>query len=306
MVPVSVIVHCLNEEKNIEYALKSVSGWADQIFVVDSGSTDNTLAIARRYTEHVIQCEGNRQKLVELRNWALETLPIRNAWVFILDSDEVMPVDLKEEVADLVRANDPSKDGYWCRFQLFFMGRWIKRASMYPSWSLRLFRHGKVRYERRDVNSHPLVAPGREGYLVKHIINEDRRGFHYYVRRMDEFSTLEALAYHKVLSRQNRGDLLPGRLWGTRAERRRLLKNLFIHLPMRPVLLFVYLYFVRGGFLDGRPGFDYCVLKAVTEWMVTVKLREQRLSAAFDANQAVTSVTRPADACEAVTSPKNS
>ncbi|MBI3658199.1 MAG: glycosyltransferase family 2 protein [Acidobacteria bacterium] len=275
MVPLSIIIHCLNEEKNISFALESVCGWADQIFVVDSGSIDRTLAIAERYSAHIVPCVGNRENLVELRNWALATLPIRNEWVFILDADEVVPNELKAEVASIVTENDAAKDGYWCRFKLHFMGRWIKRASMYPSWSLRLFRHAKVRYERRDVNSHPLVPPARAGYLTRHIINDDRRGFQYYVKWIDEFSTLEASAYLKVRLNRSNEQLLVGRLFGARAARRRFLKNLFVRLPLRPALIFIYLYVLRGGLLEGRAGFDYCFLKAVTEWMITVKMRER-------------------------------
>jgi hypothetical protein len=189
--------------------------------------------------------------------------------VFILDADEAMEDGLKNEVQKIVCADNGSKDGYWCRFKLMFMGRWIRRASMYPSWSLRLFRHNLVRYERRDVNSHPLVRPGREGYLIGHLINEDRRGFSQYQKRLDEFSTLEAHA----ISQES---LLSGRLFGTRAERRRYLKNLFIRLPFRPLILFIYLYILRLGMLEGRRGFDYCLLRAVLEWLITVKLLEGR------------------------------
>jgi hypothetical protein len=188
-----------------------------------------------------------------------------------------MEDDLKAEVERLVQANDPAKDGYWLRFKLIFMGQWIRRASMYPSWSLRLFRHAVVRYEARSVNSHPRVAPGREAFLLGHVVNYDRKGFAHYLKRLDEFSTLEAIAYDEVLAGTMERTQVPGRLFGTRAERRRWMKNLFIRLPFRPLTMFTYLYLMRGGFLEGRAGFDYCFMKGIQEWMVNVKLYETEL-----------------------------
>lgn len=273
-VPVAIIIHTLNEEINLPHALNSVVGWAEQVCVVDSESDDATQEIAKRKGAELYSRTCNRDGLVAQRNWALDNLPLRHEWVFILDADESMEDTLKAEVKAIVLNDDGLKDGYWCRFKLMFMGRWVRRASMYPSWSLRLFRHRIVRYEKRDVNSHPLVMPGREGYLKEHILNEDRRGFSYYLKRLDEFSTLEARAYEKRLRGAHDEALLGGRLIGTRAERRRYLKNLFIRLPFKPLLLFVYLYFIRLGILDGRAGFDYAVFKAVAEWAITVKRME--------------------------------
>ena len=275
-VPVTVLIHTLNEEVNLPFALENVVGWANQVCVVDSNSTDRTQQIARAKGAEVYSRQCTREGLVEQRNWALETLPLRNEWVFVLDADERMEDALRAEVERLVLHDDGAKDGFWCRFKLLFMGRWIRRSSMYPSWSLRLFRHSVVRYERREVNSHPLVKPGRDGYLREHILNEDRRGFSYYLARLNEFSTLEARAYEKRRLGIEQEVLLSPRLLGTRAERRRYLKNLFIRLPFRPLILFVYLYVVRLGILDGRPGFDYALFKAACEWAITVKLIELR------------------------------
>jgi hypothetical protein len=112
--------------------------------------------------------------------------------------------------------------------------------------------------------------------MKEHILNNDRRGFSYYLKRMDEFSTLEARAYEKRLQGVSQAGLLVGRLFGSRVERRRFFKNLYIRMPFRAALIFVYLYIVRLGFLDGRPGFDYVFFKAISEWATTVKMMENR------------------------------
>lgn len=275
-VPITIIVHTLNEAVNLPHTLENVMYWADQVCVVDSESTDGTGDVARAAGAELFVRACNREGLVAQRNWALSNINFRNPWVFILDADEIMEDALKAEVEKLVSTNAPEIDGYWCRFKLHFMGRWIKHSSMYPSWSLRLFRHQCVRYEKREVNSHPLVPAARAGYLREHIVNNDRRGFAYYLKRLDEFSMLEARAYENRLAGAKQQDLLSGQLFGSRAERRRYLKNLFIRLPFKPILIFIYLYFVRLGFLDGKPGLHYSVFKAVAEWAIVVKRIEMR------------------------------
>jgi glycosyltransferase involved in cell wall biosynthesis len=275
-VPVTVIIHTLNEEVNLPYALDNVLGWADQVCVVDSASTDRTREIARERGVELYVRPCTRENLVAQRNWALDNIAISNDWVFILDADEYMEEELKAEVERVVCNDDGTKDGYWCRFKLIFMGRWLRRAGLYPTWSLRLFRHRVVRYERREVNAHPLVQSGREGYLQGHLIHEDRRGFSFDLRRIDEFSTLEARAYQRLLEGGLGAAELPAHFWGNVGNRRRFLKHLFIRLPARPFVIFTYLYIVRLGFLEGRPGLDYAIYKAVCEWATTVKMIESR------------------------------
>lgn len=275
-VPVTVIIHALNEEINLPHALDNVIGWADQVCVVDSASTDRTQEIARERGVELYVRPCTREGLVAQRNWALDNIPIRNEWVFSLDADEYMEDELKAEVEQVVRNDDGTKDGYWCRYKFIFMGRWLRRTGFYPTWILRLFRHRVVRWEQREVNVQPLLKPGRQGYLKGHFVNEDRRGFSADLKRINEFSTLEGRAYQKLLQSGPQPGQLPARFWGTVAERRRFLKHLFIRLPFRPLIIFVYLYIIRFGFLEGRAGLDYAFYKAVCEWATTVKIIESR------------------------------
>lgn len=271
---VTVLIHTLNEEANLPSSLASVVGWADQVIVVDSESQDDTVKIAKQAGAEVAIRKCNRAGLVEQRNWALASLLLRNAWVLILDADERPSAQLKKEIEMLTDLDDPACDGYWCRLKLFFMDRWIAHASMYPTWTMRVFRHAVVRYEEREVNAHPAVAPRRAGFLRGHVENHDKKGFEAYLRRLDEFSSLEARAYLKARGQAADNSLMQGALLGRAPQRRRYLKHLFIRMPARPLLLFVYLYIVRRGVLDGREGFDYCVLKAVIEWATGIKMRE--------------------------------
>ncbi len=143
---VSVFIPVKNEEENIADCLESVA-WADEVFVVDSGSTDKTVTVAETGGARVYQFafDGSCTK----DDWALENLPFRNEWILYIDADERVPDDLAEEIAQTVSAAD-AVDGYYINRRLIFMGLWVRHAGMYPSWSLRLFKHGLGRYEKVD------------------------------------------------------------------------------------------------------------------------------------------------------------
>jgi glycosyltransferase involved in cell wall biosynthesis len=281
-VRVSAVVHTLNEEHNLEYCLRSL-GWVHEIFIIDSGSTDRTLEIARRYTPHVVVRQGNRGTLVEQRNWALQNMPFTTDWAFVVDADEVIPEDLAAEIAEEMKNPSPDVDGYWLRSKIFFMGRWIKHASMYPTWVLRLFRHKVIRYEKRAVNAHPGITRERERFLKKHFLHDDHDGMAGLLARLPEFGRLEAIEYAKTQAAA--GPAPPLReILRSRAVRRRWMKTKFIRMPLRPVVLFTYLYIVRGGFLDGYAGFVWVVLKALQEWFLNLYLWEKRRNEAMAAS----------------------
>lgn len=273
---VTAIVHTLNEENNIEHCLQSLH-WVQEIFVVDSGSNDQTVELARKHTPHVFVRAGNRATLVEQRNWALDNLPVVTDWVLIVDADEIVPADLSIEVKTIVENSPDNIDGYWVRFRNIFLGRWIRHASLYPTWTLRLFRHRGVRYERRKVNAYPVLPPDKEGFLKGHLIHEDKDGIRAFLERAVEFARLEAAEYYSV-QKEKRSKVITNlfRIFSApKSQRRRHLKLIFIRMPFRPLSMFFYLYIIRRGFLDGYPGFVYSALKAIQEWFVNLYIWEK-------------------------------
>src|SRR6476469_1252864 len=157
--PVSVLVPTLDEELNLPECLQSVA-WADEIFVVDSFSSDRTVEIARAHGAHVEQHvfeSYSRQK-----NWALGSLPLRNDWVLIVDADERVTPELRDEISTLLPIAD--RAGYYVNRKFIFLGHWVRHAGWYPSWNLRLFRHRLGRYDDREVHEH-VVLDGPAGYL---------------------------------------------------------------------------------------------------------------------------------------------
>jgi glycosyltransferase involved in cell wall biosynthesis len=234
-VPVSVIIMTYNEEKNLPHALRSVAGWADEIFIVDSFSTDRTLEIARRHTDNIVQhpFEGFGRQL----NWALDTLTIRNDWVYVLDADEQLTPELRDEIAAAV--SDPSREeaAYWVTLKVMFMGKWIKYSSCYPTWIIRLIRKDKARREDHSVNPH-MIVQGKTGYLRQPMIHENHKGLSDWMAKHNTYATGEAEEYLKC----NVGQYLPFRFWrGTQAERKRFIRHkIYPRLAARSFLYFLY------------------------------------------------------------------
>ena len=252
---VSVLVPVKNEEANIAACLESL-GWAGEVFVVDSQSSDNTARLAESAGARVVQFhyQGGEKK----KNWALATLPFRNEWVLIVDADERVPPELSQEIqACLEQPNGP--DGYYLNRRLIFQGRWIRHAGWYPSWNLRLFRHRLGRYERLAVDSpstgdnevhEHVVLDGTAGYLQNDLLHHDYKGLFHYLERHNRYSDWDAGVYLE-LRRQPlfQRDPLHGAV-----RRKRMLKRLWVRLPLRPLLRFLYMYLLRAGFLDGVAG----------------------------------------------------
>ena len=275
-VPLSVVVPIKNEAENLARCLDSVR-WADEIFVVDSGSTDNSAEIAKQYGAHVVQFEFNGT-WPKKKNWALQSLPFRNEWVLILDADEVLPPEAGQEMAEVI-ARPGDIVGYWINRRFFFLGRWL-RHSYYPNWNLRLFRHALGRYERlteaetksgdNEVHEHVIV----QGPTARLRCEMDHYAFpsvDVFVEKHNRYSNWEArVAVDGLLPQSADG------LSHRRVERRRRLKLLSQRLPFRPLLRFLYIFVWQKGFLDGRDGYYFARLHATYEFLSVVKTYELR------------------------------
>jgi len=142
-IPVSVLIPAKNEQANLPACLTSLSR-ADEIFVVDSQSNDNSVEIAKSYGANVIQFKFNGH-WPKKKNWSLDNLPFRNEWVLIVDCDERITPELWEEIEQAINQDEYS--GYYLNRRVFFLGKWIRYGGKYPDWNLRLFKHKKGRYE---------------------------------------------------------------------------------------------------------------------------------------------------------------
>jgi glycosyltransferase involved in cell wall biosynthesis len=273
-VPVSVIIPVRQEAANLPRCLDSVK-WADEIFVVDSQSTDATPEIAAAHGATVVQFQfsGTWPKK---KNWALENLPFRNDWVFILDADEVLPPGAEEEFAQAIaKAGDLA--GYWINRRFMFMGKWL-RHSYYPNWNLRLFRHSLGRYEKltdadtqsgdNEVHEHVIVN-GPTGRLRCEMDHYAFPSVEVFVEKHNRYSNWEARV---SADRQLSGSDVQIR--SNEVGRRRRLKHFSQRLPLRPLLRFLYIFIWQRGFLDGREGYYFARLHAFYEFLSVAKAYE--------------------------------
>jgi glycosyltransferase involved in cell wall biosynthesis len=273
-VPVSVIVPIRNEAANLPRCLACLP-WADEIFVVDSQSTDGSIQIAEAAGARVVQFRFNGT-WPKKKNWALENLPFRNEWIFILDADEVLPPGAGQEFARAI-AEAGSIVGYWINRRFMFMGKWLRHA-YYPNWNLRLFRHSLGRYEKltgadtrsgdNEVHEHVIVQ-GPTGRLRSEMDHYAFPSVEVFVEKHNRYSNWEA--------RVSADRLLSGsaaQIRSTTVERRRRLKQLSQSLPFRPLLRFLYVYLWQKGFLDGREGYYFARLHAFYEFLSVAKTYE--------------------------------
>ncbi|MDS4040588.1 MAG: glycosyltransferase family 2 protein [Candidatus Competibacter sp.] len=270
-IPLTAIVLTQDEAINIEPCLRAMAR-IDDIVIVDSGSTDNTLDLARtvrpdaRIFHHPFQDFGDQ------RNWALDCTEPRHPWILFVDADEYCDPELLDEIAAFIR-NPGSMVGGFIAGRNYFLGRWLKYSTMYPSYQLRLLRHGQVRYRKeghgqREVTDGPLCyfhAGWRHEGLSK--------GVAQWIARHNRYSTDEVALILRL-----RGESLSWRELIDRDPimRRRALKRVGAKLPFRPLTRFLYAYGIRKGFLDGYPGLLYGLLRVAHDIHITVKLGEQR------------------------------
>ena len=275
-VPLSVLVPIKNEIRNLARCIASVN-WADEIWVVDSRSQDGSVALAESLGARVVQFEfgGIWPKK---KNWALANLSFKHDWVFIIDADEVLPASAEAEFRAIVENFQTPYAGYWINRRFMFMGRWLRHA-YYPNWNLRLFLHREGRYERivegrtqsgdNEVHEHVIVK-GPTSRLKCEMDHFAFPSVDVFVEKHNRYSNWEAQA---ALERSTwRGHNLQ---MGPVSWRRRL-KGLVRHLPFRPWLRFVYVYFWQHGFLDGREGYYFARLHAVYELLSVIKTHELR------------------------------
>ncbi len=279
--PVSVIVAARNEERNLPRCLEALKN-VGEVYVIDSGSIDDTPEIARSYGAKVVQFHY-RGGWPKKRQWAMENLPLAFDWIFLVDADEALTPELEGEIRRAI--GNPTVNGYYVSLRMYFLGRVLRHGDA-NFWKLALFRKGKGRYECRlrdqdlsmadmEVHEH-VVVDGPTSRLTNPLIHHNVESLSRYIQKHDEYSNWES---HMLLrGEQNSSELLPA-LFGNQAQRRRWLKKKLYVVPGSPVLLFLYRYFLRGGWIDGIPGLIYCVFQAVQMFHTKAKIYELKSKA---------------------------
>ncbi len=288
-IPVSVIIPAKNEEANLPACLASLQR-ADEIFVVDSQSTDKSAEIATSYGAKVVQFHFNG-RWPKKKNWSLDNLPFRNEWILIVDCDERITPELWDEIAVSIQNDQQSDqksqfDGFYLNRRVFFMGKWIRHGGKYPDWNLRLFKHKLGRYENlnteeirntgdNEVHEH-VILKGEVGYLKNDMLHEDFRDLFHWLERHNRYSNWEARVYYNILTGKDDDGTIGASLFGDAVQRKRFLKKIWVRLPFKPLLRFILFYIIQRGFKDGKAGYIYARLLSQYEYQIGVKLYELR------------------------------
>jgi glycosyltransferase involved in cell wall biosynthesis len=304
-VPVSVLIPAKNEEANLPACLDSLQR-ADEIFIVDSQSTDRSIEIAKNYGVNLVQFHFNG-RWPKKKNWSLDNLPFRNEWVLIVDCDERIPNELWDEIAQVIKQQEYI--GYYLNRRVFFLGKWIRYGGKYPDWNLRLFKHKLGRYENLNTEDVPntgdnevhehVVMQGKVGYLKNDMLHEDFRDIYHWLERHNRYSNWEARVYYNLITGQDESATIGANLFGEAVQRKRFLKKVWVRLPFKPLLRFILFYIIRLGFLDGRAGYIYGRLLSQYEYQIGVKLYELR-NCGGQLNTANTSNSLPASLTQEV------
>ncbi|MEK7451572.1 MAG: glycosyltransferase family 2 protein [Patescibacteria group bacterium] len=290
--PLSVIILTYNEEIHIGRLLENIAGFADEVFIVDSYSTDKTLEIAEKYGAKIIQHPFENQ--AQQFNWALDNLNIKNEWILRLDADEYLTPELKNEIADVLlntETSDVSKidgdvrtsdvqniNGFYIKRRVYFMGRWIKHGGYYPAWFLRLFKKGKARSEQRAMDEHIVLLDGKAEKLKNDFIDDNRKDLTWWIGKHNNYASREVEEVLKE-TRNKRQEINAGGISGQTARKRWMKDNFYYRLPLffRAFWYFCHRYFFRLGFLDGKEGLIWHFLQGFWyRFLVDSKIYEMK------------------------------
>jgi len=242
---ISASIICRDEERVIEDCLRSVS-WCDEIVVVDSGSTDRTVELARRYTPRVIY--NPWPGYVAQKNFALEQTT--GDWILCLDADERCTPALREAIEKALPEAGPIA-GFEVRRPAWYLGRWIRHGGWYPDWKLRLVRKGRARWGGTDPHDR-LIADGPVRRLKADLVHYNYRDFAHQIRTINHFSDVVVAEWRKQGRRPS--------LWKT---------------LLQPPVKFLECYVWKRGFLDGFPGLVIAASSAYYVFAKHVKLWER-------------------------------
>jgi glycosyltransferase involved in cell wall biosynthesis len=270
-VPVTVIICALDEERNIGDCLRSVV-WADQVFVVDSFSSDRTAEIAKSLGAEVV--EHRWEGYSTQKNWAMESLPIKHDWVFFCDADWRIPDALAGEIEAAVMDSTSEIVGYHIPWRFVFIGKLLKHTGGYSARNLALFRRSAGRYDARQVGERPNLS-GKTALMRNVFVHDDHHDMFHFLYKHNRYSTWEAMERLRLEGPDARQYHWTGD-WG---DKRQYIKHkIWYRLPCRPLIRFIMMYVVFGGFLDGFEGLALAVNISKYEFDIDVKLHEMRRS----------------------------
>ncbi len=265
---VSIVVLTKNEAADIEWCLSSLT-WSDDIHVLDSGSTDATVEIAESLNAKVAYHPFT--SFGEQRNYALDNLDFKHQWVLFLDADEVVTEAFHVALKEAISTSSTDVAGFYCCWKMILEDRWLKRCDSFPKWQFRLLRLGRARFIDFGHGQKEGQIDGEIAYLREPYLHYGySKGWSHWIDRHNRYSSLEAIA------RTGNRPPLKNVLSAHGSIRNPAIKSWLTMVPGWPLMRFFYSYIIKLGFLEGTPGLIYCVNMAYYEFLIKIKIREQR------------------------------
>ena len=274
----SIIILTYNEAANLPTCLASLQSINAEIFIIDSGSSDNTIEIAKQAGCKVFShpFENHAKQL----NWGLENLPISTPWIMRLDADERLTPELVDELKNTLSQTPEEITGYQVKRRVFFMGRWIRHGGYYPTWLLRVWRTGLGTCEQRWMDEHIILSQGETANLKYDIIDENQKGLTFWTDKHNRYADREVKdLLGGMVSEQD--DLLNTNQPSQAGKRRWVKKNFYGRSPLflRAFLYFLMRYIIGLGFLDGIQGLIFHFLQGFWyRFLVDAKIYEIKRS----------------------------
>jgi glycosyltransferase involved in cell wall biosynthesis len=273
---VTAVILTLNEEKNLPACLQPLQGWCPQIFVVDSGSTDRTAAIAQQAGAQVVHHPFETH--AKQWNWTLKTLPLKTDWILCLYADQRVTPELREELSALLPTTPAEVTGFYLPRKQVFRGRWIRYGGYWPKVLLKLFRRGTAWCDENELVDARLYTKGKTRCAQSALIEQNEKEEQIIFWLDKHLHYIELQAQEEILRRHNKVQwAIPLSFWGTPDQQVLWLKQLWYRLPLfvRPFFYFAYRYVARLGFLDGGRGALFHFLQGFwLRLMIDVRIKE--------------------------------
>ena len=239
MMKISVVLAVYNEEENLRNCLESVKDLAWEIVIVDGGSKDNTLAVAKQFKSKIIQT--NNPPIFHInKNKAIDAAS--GDWILQLDADEVVTKELAEEIKKNVFVKSDI-NGYWIPRKNLFLGRYLMKGGQFPDYTLRLYKKGKGRLPAKDVHEQAQIQ-GKVDFLKKPLLHLRDKSFNVYLERFNRYTSLLAIQLKEEGLKKN-------------------FVSFINFIFVRPIVWFLKAYIVHKGFIDGFPGFVFALFSSL-------------------------------------------
>ena len=272
---ISVIILTYNEELHIERCIKSLLPVVKEIFIIDSFSTDKTVEIAERLGAKVYQNPWINYALQF--QWGLDNCPIETEWVMRMDSDEYILPELQNEISNKMQNIQEDTSGIYIKRRVYFKDKWIKHGSYYPTWLLRIWRYKDGHIEQRWMDEHIKLTKGKTIQFDNDLVDDNLNDLTWWTTKHNNYATREAVDILNIIHEFINYDEVNSNFFGTQEERKRFLKKKYANLPLftRPFIYFLWRYFIKLGFLDGKQGLIWHFLQGFWyRFLVDAKIYE--------------------------------